>query len=508
MTWVSSFEGSSISPAIGALIATVVIVVGLRWWSREFWKEKSRISKFAMTLPGPARLPILGNILELWETDKTVNTLTRIGQEINSRLYQFWLGPTVVKIIVTDPKDLEIAYMSTKAADKDDVYKFMEPAVINGLINAPGSLHYRTHKNLMMPQINGNSVMRKHVEEFNNQSQILVQQLKKKVDAQQFDIHDYINFCLGDAVFVTLFGVPGTAQLGEPSIFLLLTQTCLHSVYYRMMRPWLAPNILFRLTQRGRDYFRVVKEGHQYLDDIIADKKRNYERRSPEETAELPLLDFLIDHVMINNDWTDEELRYEMVTIFVASYETMTGVACFALLMIAMHPEVQRKAREEVENVMRCDNISESEIANLKYLEMIVRETVRLFPVAPLMPRKVNADLKLSTCTVPKGTSLFLLPYATHMDPELWDEPKKFIPERFTPENSKNRHPFAYIPFSGGMRSCPGSKYGAVGVKVLLAHVLRNYHLSTTMKLETLRVHNHISARSVDGYQISLKSVN
>ncbi|XP_015115137.1 cytochrome P450 4V2 isoform X2 [Diachasma alloeum] len=309
--------------------------------------------------------------------------------------------------------------------------------------------------------------------------------MQKKVDTGEFDIHDHLNFCLGDIVFESLFGIPATAQLGEPSIFLLLTQTCLHSVYYRMMRPWLAPNILFRLTQRGREYFKIVKEAHNYLDNMIADKQQHYKSRSPEETARLSLLDFLIDHKMKNKDWTNEELRYEMITIFVAE-----------------------KAREEVTNVMSGDDISDTEIANLKYLDMIIRETIRLFPVAPLMPRKVNADLKLSSCTAPKGTSLFLLPYATHMDPEFWDKPKKFIPERFTPENSKDRHAYAYIPFSGGMRSCPGSKFGIVCIKVVLAHVLKNYHLSTTMKHETLRVHNHISARSVDGYKIALKAVN
>ncbi|XP_015124626.1 cytochrome P450 4d8-like [Diachasma alloeum] len=129
---------------------------------------------------------------------------------------------------------------------------------------------------------------------------------------------------------------------------------------------------------------------------MIADKQQHYKSRSPEETARLSLLDFLIDHKMKNKDWTNEELRYEMITIFVASYETMTGIACFALLMMAMHPEVQEKAREEVTNVMSGDDISDTEIANLKYLDMIIRETIRLFPVAPLMPRKVNADLKLS----------------------------------------------------------------------------------------------------------------
>ncbi|KAK0071058.1 hypothetical protein PV325_013592 [Microctonus aethiopoides] len=138
---------------------------------------------------------------------------------------------------------------------------------------------------------------------------------------------------------------------------------------------------------------------------------------------------------------------------------------------------------------------------------MVIKEVIRLFPIGPFLPREVTDDLKLDEYTLPKGATVIITPFLAHRLEEYWDKPNSFIPERFLPENSKDRHPFAFIPFSGGPRSCPGSKFGMACLKIMIVHFIRKYQLSTTMEFDKIKLKTHISVRSIDGYKVSMKKI-
>lgn len=143
-------------------------------------------------------------------------------------------------------------------------------------------------------------------------------------------------------------------------------------------------------------------------------------------------------------------------------------------MLLGMHPEIQVKykkasttmkiihfqerAFEEQQNIFgdTMRSITLDDIALMKYLELIIKETLRLFPPVPFHARKIMEDTNLSNCTLPKGTICILAPYFTHRDPKLWKDPLKFNPDRFLPEESAQRHPYAWFPFSGGPRNCLG----------------------------------------------------
>ncbi|XP_011310560.1 cytochrome P450 4C1 [Fopius arisanus] len=490
------------------LIGVVTLLFALRWrdYIKDAMKKRSRFIEFAKKLPGPPTLPFFGNALTFWETDRTVITLLDIHRKLNKSIFKFWLGPSL-KIVVTDPDDFEILLKSPHASKKDDLYLCMEPAIVNGLINSNlGS--YRLHKKILTPIINSTASVSRHAEKFNYHASILVDRLKEKCGKEEFDAHDYIGFCVGDIAFETLTGLAGKGQLGEPSPFYHLSQEGLHILTYRMMRPWLHPDFIFRLTRSGRKFYKITKEAHAFVDYFIAEKIKNYDPMHEEELHTYkPVIDTLIDHMMVSKDLTPEELRYEFVTLFVAMFETVEGVSCLILSMIAMYPEVQEKIRQEINNVCKSDYISESEVSDLVYLEMVIKECLRLFPVGPVLPRKITEDIKLSTCTVPKDISVFMLIFSTHRNPKYWKDPEKFIPERFAPENSKDRHPYQYLPYSSGLRMCPGPKYGVVCAKILMAKILRSYYLTSTMTLDTIRLHTHLSTRFTDGYWIKLTEI-
>lgn len=98
-----------------------------------------------------------------------------------------------------------------------------------------------------------------------------------------------------------------------------------------------------------------------------------------------------------------------------------------------------------------------SQLNKLKYLDYFVKETMRLYPSVPIMGRATVQETELSNGLIlPKATQITIHVFDIHRNPKFWDSPEEFKPERFSPENSQNRHTYAYIPFSAGQRNCIG----------------------------------------------------
>ncbi|KAJ8920819.1 hypothetical protein NQ315_015609, partial [Exocentrus adspersus] len=114
----------------------------------------------------------------------------------------------------------------------------------------------------------------------------------------------------------------------------------------------------------------------------------------------------------------------------------------------------------------------------LKFMERCIKETLRIYPSVPFIARVLEEDVIASNgCVIPKGAPAHIHIYDIHRNPKIWSNPEKFDPDRFLPENCRNRHPFAYVPFSAGPRNCIGQKFALLELKVALCGILRNFKL-------------------------------
>ncbi|KAJ1530206.1 hypothetical protein ONE63_005133 [Megalurothrips usitatus] len=178
-------------------------------------------------------------------------------------------------------------------------------------------------------------------------------------------------------------------------------------------------------------------------------------------------------------DLTREALVTETRTMFAAAIDSPVIVITFVFKVLSILPDVQDRVHAELSDVLQGSDrpVTSEDMSKFAYMERVIKETMRLFPVAPLVARRVSEDMELAGKDIPAGTTLVLNLISTHRDPRHWPDPLGFDPDRFLPERAAAMHPYSYLPFSAGPRNCIGQVYAMMLLKTMLATMLRAYRV-------------------------------
>lgn len=184
----------------------------------------------------------------------------------------------------------------------------------------------------------------------------------------------------------------------------------------------------------------------------------------------------LLDRLMMARDGetgaalSEQEIRDEVVIIFLAGHETTAVAMTFVWYLLAEHPEVEARLHAELDAVLGGRAPEHGDLASLVYARMVIEEAMRLYPPAPgITGRAALAEDELGGRAVKKGQQIAILPWVLHRHETLWDEPLRFDPERFAPERAAARPRFSYLPFSGGPRICIGAQLAMMEAVLILA---------------------------------------
>ncbi|XP_006887285.1 PREDICTED: uncharacterized protein LOC102855481 [Elephantulus edwardii] len=174
---------------------------------------------------------------------------------------------------------------------------------------------------------------------------------------------------------------------------------------------------------------------------------------------------------------TMDEIVGQAFLFLIAGYEIVTNTLSFATYLLATHPDCQERLLGEVDRFYEKHAVPEysSLHEDLPYLDMVVAETLRLYPPAFRFTREAAKDSELLGQRIPAGAVLEVAVGALHHDPEHWPQPEVFDPERFTAEARRQHRPFTYLPFGAGPRSCLGVRLGLLEIKLTLLRVLRTF---------------------------------
>lgn len=225
-------------------------------------------------------------------------------------------------------------------------------------------------------------------------------------------------------------------------------------------------------TPGNRSFLRARQTLDSVVFDIIAKRRRG-------ETQGQDLLAMLMEarDAETGEQMTDAQLRDELMTLFIAGYETTANALTWAWYLLASHPEVEQRACAEVAEVLGERMPGAEDVPRLRYLSQVLEESMRLYPPAWVLVRQAREDDVLDGIRIPASPRLVVAisPWVLHRQPRFWPEPERFDPERFSPERSAERPKLAYLPFGAGQRHCIGSHFAMMEMVLVLALVLRRF---------------------------------
>lgn len=222
---------------------------------------------------------------------------------------------------------------------------------------------------------------------------------------------------------------------------------------------------------------RRAREGRATLDRIIYGLIAE-RRRSPGDRGDLlSMLLLAQDEEDQGRGMSDQQVRDEAITLFLAGHETTANALAWTWYLISQSPEVEAKLHAEIDRVLQGRLPTAADVPALGYVERVVTESMRLYPPAWLIGRRAIEDYRIDDYPVPSGAIVLTSPYITQRNARLFPQPERFDPDRWTPEFKAALPPFAYFPFGGGTRKCIGEGFAWMELVLVVATLARDWRL-------------------------------
>lgn len=366
--------------------------------------------------------------------------------------------------LVVHPRDIETVLVTnagnfTKSAD----YRALARVLGQGLLTSEGDF-WKRQRSLIQPAFHRQNIL--------SYAAVMTQAASHMLDSWEEggerNVHEDLMRVTLEIVARCLFGAEvsdAAERVGKAME--VVTEKFINNASLAVMFPFDIP-VLFAPRE-----WRAIRELNEIIGGVIR------QRRSSGQPRE-DLLDMLLRvRDADGNPMSGEQLRDEVMTLFLAGHETTAIALSWACYLIAQNPRVERKLAEELREVLGDRVPTPEDLPRLRYTEMVLKETMRLYPAVWGIGRKAVKECELGGYRVPAGSNIFILQWRTQRDPRFFPDPERFDPERWRddPVRSGKVPRFAYFPFGGGPRACVGAAFAMMEATLLLATIQQKYHL-------------------------------
>lgn len=410
--------------------------------------------------PGPKRKLFGGNFLAFRRDP--LNYLQNLAREYGD-IVSFRMGPQDVVFLNHPDYVKDVLVTHNHSFKKGRALQRAKRLLGEGLLTSEGEFH-RRQRRLAQPAFH-----RQRVASYARSMVAYAAQTSERwQDGETRDISEEMMRLTLAIVGKTLFDADverDARDVGE-------ALTAIMDLFNMMLLPF--AELLEKLPLPQKRRFEKAKG---QLDAIIY-RLIEERRRSGEDHGDLlSMLLLAQDEEERSGGMTDEQVRDEALTIFLAGHETTANALTWTWYLLSQHPEIEARLHEELDAVLEGRLPEFNDVAHLRYTEMVLAESMRLFPPAWAIGRLSLEDYEVGGYRLPAGSLVLLSQYVMHRDARYFPEPERFDPSRWLPEARETRPQYAYFPFGGGVRRCIGEGFAWMEGVLLLAALAQRWRL-------------------------------
>lgn len=335
-----------------------------------------------------------------------------------------------------------------------------------GLFSSEGE-QWLKHRRLMQPAFQQKQLVNLYAVMLNC-VQSLLNKWDEKPEDEVIDIAAEMTRLTLQIVSLALFSVDisdESDELGQAF------RTALEYVYFRMNTPLALP---FWMPTSRNLKFRQAK---QTLDRVVLEIIRS-RRQDPTRHDDLLSMLLAAQDEETQEGMSDRQLQDEVITLINAGHETTATSLAWTWYVLGTHPHIMSRLQDEIQAVLQGNAPSFEKLSQLQYTRCIFNESLRLYPPGiGFVPRVALEDDEMQGYFIPKGTLIQVMSYFTARHPDFWEDPEQFDPDRFLPEQSKQRSKFAYLPFGAGPHVCIGKNFALMESVTILAAIVQRFHI-------------------------------
>ncbi|XP_030239395.1 cytochrome P450 4p1-like [Drosophila navojoa] len=443
---------------------------------------------------------IFGNSFDLYgmEDVEVFDEVHNCAQRLGCSYLEYVMGTSVYNVI--DAENFEAIVNDKELLTKGIVYDFVQPALRLGLLTSSGQ-KWHSRRKLLTPTFHFN-ILEQFNEVFKAESLKFVQRFEGNAETT-ISLSELIPRFTLNSICETAMGIKLDDMAAKGDRYRENFGMIEKRFIKRAGNPFFWNNTIYNLFGPS-DEKQFLKEIHDFSSEIIAkrrelfaqeikDKKdsnteeediyiKKKQRFAMLDTLIMAEKDGLIDH---------EGICEQVDTLMFAGFDTTSIALIFGLMNMGIYQDQQELCYQEICEHIADDfsNLDVNQLSKLKYLECFIKETMRLYPSAPSISRQTTKDTELSNGLIlPAGAQIVLNMYELHRNPKYWSAPEEFQPERFLPENSKDRHTYAFMPFSAGQRNCIGQKYAMLEIKTFMTVIVKRFKIMPVFDPKDLRL--------------------
>ncbi|WP_209621554.1 cytochrome P450 [Saccharothrix coeruleofusca] len=405
----------------------------------------------------PGRLPLLGHTLPMMrERHKFTASLRNHGDVVRVDL------GTMRTYFVTNPRLVhELLVTKGSAFRKGALFDKFRPFFGNGLATSDGAFH-RRQRRMVRPALHRDRVARYAEAMARATAELTATWRPGQVRAVERDTQALAVTIACQALFSTELDRRAIDEVRR-SIFTVIRNGMVRA---------LTPPLVGKLPLPGnREFDRAIGRMRGIVLDLVR-------RRREDGVDHGDLLSTLLDAQDADTGagMSDQQVHDEVLTLLVGGVETTALALAWTFHELARHPEVERRVHAEVDRVLDGRAPAFADVGKLAYLNQVVNEVLRMYPIWFLM-RRALVPVELGGVTLPEGAEVIFSPHALHHDPASFADPHRFDPDRWSPERAAEVPKGAFVPFGAGARQCVGNLFAQTEIAIAVATVAARWRL-------------------------------